>query len=197
MKLYGETGLDIYKRHPFVDDSIEKMKKFDEMASMERFVYLTKRGIMSKWNFSGAVASKQQSMAPNDDMDMLRRVESVNVVGVNIAGESRIHNLWGDVKPGHQLYLVLSRKRLNDGKYGQFQWFSWFGKRGDRPNFTYVDERKQKQDAFVVYIGLCTRASDGAPTKKQIAGALGHYNNLEEAYETYGTLPCIMVQIEI
>lgn len=201
LQRYGEQGLEMYRTHPFVDSTVEEMKSFYDVAHEEQFVYLTKQGILSKWNFCGAVASKQQSSAPNDDMDFPDTTESVNVIGVNIAGESRIHNLWGDVKPGDKLFLVLTRKKLRNGNYGPFQWISWYGKGGDRPSFFYTDERDQEQKAYVLYIGLCTRVTNDSggspPSEKQIASALGHYNVIQDAYESYASLPCIVVQIGI
>ena len=197
LEKFGETGLDIYRMHPFINVlKNDELKKFVDLAYTDNFLYLTKQGILSKWNFSGAVISKQQSTAPNDYLDFPQSVESVNVVGVVIGQEARVYNIWGPVQAGHKLFLVLTRKKLSNNKYGAFQWISWFSK-GKYPNFFYEDDSGRKQRAFVQYVGLCTRNIEGEPTERQIQGALGGYNVMEDAYETTGTLPCITVQIGI
>jgi len=191
LEKFGETGLDIYRSYPFNNDDLEKLSTFYRNSESENYTYLTKQGILSKWNFSGSVLSKQQSGAPNDNMDFPQTTESLNVVGVVVGGECRVYNIWGAVTAGDKLYLILSKHRN-----GQFYWFSWFSNKS-YPNFTYKDASNRTQRAFVQYVGLCTRNMEGAPSERQIATALGETNSMEDAYETYGTLPCITVQIGI
>lgn len=193
---YGETALTNYKSYPYNDIESEPLSTFYNQAVSENYMFLTKQGILSKWNFIGAVISKQQSTAPNDNLDFPQHTESINVVGVVIGQEARVYNIWGNVKPGDKLFLVLTKKKTADGTFGAFQWKPYFCKR-DYPNFDYEDDAGMKQRAYVQYVGLCTRNMEGEPSEIQKERAIGSYNILSEAYESYGSLPCITVQIGI
>lgn len=192
LKEYGEQGLEINLK-----PETPKITQFQQMAKSGDFMYLTKYGIMNKWNFLGVVSSKQESCAPNDELDYPEMIDSISSVGVVVGQTARVSNIWGQVKVGEKLFLVLTRKKDAKGNPAAFflmPWKSW----GDYPRFEYKDESGRMVRAGYYYIGQCTKNRENIPNQTFIDCALGSGTILtQDAYENYGALPCIEVQLLI
>jgi hypothetical protein len=160
-------------------------------------VYITKLGIQSRWQFDGVVVSKSESTGPFADIDHPESTDMVTSMGVVVCQRARVHNIWGDVRPGHKLYLILTRVMTRKG-YAQYEYQPWFSKENKYPySMFYKDLAKKECTVGVCYVGLCTEVKERDPPKDMINAALGRYNSTQDAYRAYGSLPCIQVQIRV
>lgn len=190
LKKHGEAG-------------IHHDKKFLALARKPEYRYLTKYGILSHWNFVGSVLSKGESQAPNAYLDMHSDTDIVYVVGCVLGERARVGNIWGSrntVKPGTKLFLILRRVPQADGTFGQFQWEPYASCTRDIPPRSathYRDESGRSCRGFVLYVGVCTENMERDPANGQIDMAMGLFGGVQQAYEAFGTLPSIQVQLGI
>ena len=198
MEKHGEQGLITYQQWNNKSMKLNeqvKLATFDRMSKMDEFCYLTQPGILRKWAFDGVVVSKSETEEPNSNLDHVYQSDILPSMGVATAGRSRVHNIWGPVRPGHRLFLVLTRQLLADGKYGAFKFVPRYGLR--RPYETYFDESGRECKATVIYVGLCTDVREKDPALYNIELALGDYAIGQHAFLAHGSLPCIEVMVGI
>jgi hypothetical protein len=169
---------------------------FEEYAKDEN-CYMTKLGIQGRWMFDGAVVTKSESTGPFVEADHHESTDMVTSMGVIVCQQARVHNIWGKVRPGHRLYLILTRKRLASGGYGTFWYKPWFSNKNEYPSEFYLDDAGNMCTPTVYYIGLCTEVKERDPTEDMMHAAIGLYRSTQDAYRAYGSLPCIQIQIRV
>jgi hypothetical protein len=201
LELYGEAGLEHCHRNS--ESCTGDLKRFYNMARKDEYRYLTKFGILSHWNFTGSVLSKGESQAPNAYLDMHSDTDICYVVGCVLGERARVGNIWGTrqhVKPGAKLFLILRRVEKADGTYGMFQWVPYATCTRDYPPkhlLSYRDESGRTCRSYVQYVGVCSENMEREPAHGQIEMAMGIMGSTEQAYEAFGSLPSIQVQIGI
>lgn len=168
----------------------------DDYAKDEN-CYMTKLGIQGRWQFDGAVVSKSESTGAFAEIDHPEGTDMVTSMGVTVCQQARVHNIWGNVRPGHRLYLILTRKRLANGGYGTFWYEPWYSERNEYPSKFYLDDAGNMCTPAVYYIGLCTEVKERDPPREMINAAIGLYRSTQDAYRAYGSLPCIQIQIRV
>lgn len=157
--------------------------------------YMTKQGIQNRWQFDGCVVSKSESTGPFADIDHPESTDMVTSMGVVVCQQARVHNIWGKVRPGNKLYLVLTRVKTSEG-YGTFRYVPVYTK-NSYPSMFYLDDAGRMCSAAVYYIGLCTEVKERDPPQDMINAAIGLHRSTQDAYRAYGSLPCIQVQLRV
>lgn len=199
LERFGEHGLECYHQNP---EGNSELKRFHMMALKPEYRYLTKFGILQNWNFIGSCQSKGESQAPNAYLDMHSDTDICYVVGCIVGERARVGNIWGTrqhVKPGAKLFLILTRVRTREG-YGHFQWVPYATCTRDYPPkhlLSYQDKSGKMCRAFVLYVGVCSENLEKEPAHGQIEMAMGILGGVEQAYEAFGSLPSITIQIGI
>ncbi len=202
LKEYGEAGLEAYHKYR-QDETGGELKKFHMMALKPEYRYLTKFGILQNWNFIGSCQSKGESQAPNAYLDMHSNTDIAYVVGCILGERARVGNIWGTrqhVKPGSKLFLILTRTRKGDNEFGHFQWIPYATCTRDYPPqhlLSYRDESGRMCRSFVLSVGVCTENLEKEPAVGQIERAMGMMGNAEHAFDAFGALPSIIIQIGI
>jgi len=196
LQIYGEQGL---KMAEYTADNplgtAAELAELKRHAEMPDLLHVTRHGILMNWNFCGAVVSKGESTGAFSYVDHHENSQMTSVVGVVVGQRARINNIWGEVKVGDKLYLILTKPK---GKNTEFQWVPYCNSKYEYPIVKdYTDESGRKCRPFIQYIGICTENKDRTPTKYQRDVAIGLFGNMQQAYEIHGNLPCIQVQIGV
>lgn len=194
LKTHGEDAL--FLRNTDSQD----LKAFRNLAVKAEYRYLTKFGILSHWNFCGAVLSKGESTGPATFLDMHQDTDQMFVVGCALGERARVANIWGRVQAGSKLFLILRRVRTLKQENGEFQFVAYASRERDYPPShltTYMDDSGRRCRAFVLCIGTCTESFEREPSSSQIELNAGHFGTVQQAYESYGTAPHIIVQLGI
>ena len=131
-----------------------------------------------------------------------KRFASLTIL-ISLGERARVGNIWGTrqhVKPGAKLFLILKRVEQADGSYGHFQWIPYASCTRDYPPkhlMTYRDESGRTCRSFVQYVGVCSENMEREPARGQIEMAMGMMGGAQQAYDAFGALPSITVQIGI
>lgn len=201
-RLLTKFGEDVLRSHHFAlkngtASNNPELLEFYNLAKTSDFKYLTPLGILSSWNFAGTVQSKGESTGPAAYMDRHSNTDVVYVASLNTAKRSRTANIWGKARPGDCVKLILMRKN----KDSPLLWVPYnCGSRDYPPRaYTHYDDPSGRTvESFVQPIGLVTEATQRDSTANQIDMALGYFNdNVKDAYEGYGSLAELILQIRI
>jgi len=195
---YGEESLctfDRMRKSGMAQNNRTELAKFSRLAHTDEFRYLTKHGITSCWSFDGVAVSKGETEEPNAYLDHIESADIVPMVGVIVGGRARVQNIWGHVRPGHKLYLVLTRVKKANGKYGTFKIVPYCGMK--KPEHYYLDDSGRECKAHVWYVGTADDVRQKDPSQYNIDKALGVYRIAEGAFSAYGSLPSFDVYIGI
>lgn len=194
---FGEKILEEYHCNHQTAPKNAELEDFYKLAKSSDFKYLTKFGIIQSWNFAGAVISKGESTGPATYLDRHSQTDVVYVAALATGKRARVSNLWCKARPGDRLCVILTRKE----KDGPLVWVPY--NHGDREYptrsySTYYDLSDRICHSFVQNVGLVTEAVERDTTINQTDMALGYFNdNSKDAYEAYGTLSNLVVQIRI
>ncbi len=191
--------------HEFLDDEtqiIEARNLFSQKKDVKKngYIYLTKAGIMTVWNFLGALQNTEDDVG--EHYNPQRIFAQANVV---IQKRARIYNRWNnELKQGQRLYMILKRRIKNDGSYAEFQLIPWTNINGDikgephREDLVYYDLNGQMQFGKSFFVGtvyeslLETRLSI---KREQSLGINGI--SLENAHEAKGGLDHIIITLTV
>ena len=169
----------------------------------EENLHFTKYGILSRWNFGGVCQTKGESTGAGTFMDDHEYGELISSVSVNIGARARVMNVWGEVEQGDKLFLILTRERTSDGKFGAFQWIPAFSHKGSAPRiskYRYQDLNLNWCDPFVQYVGIADMIREKrnpSPIACAIAAGISSGASPEQSYQYSGNLPCFQVQLGI
>jgi hypothetical protein len=194
---YGEKILEEYHLNRQNIQKNAELEAYYTLAKSADFKYLTRFGIIQSWNFAGAVISKGESTGPAAYMDRHSQTDIVYVAALATGKRARVSNIWCKARPGDRLCVILTRK----DKDGPLVWIPY--NHGDREYptrsySTYYDLSGRICESFVRNVGLVTEAVERDTTINQTDMALGYFNdNSKDAYEAYGTLSTLIVQIRI
>jgi hypothetical protein len=176
---------NLYGEEYFYSDAGSKTPYFTQ----ENFKY-TKRGIMETCLFDGCVESKSESTEPFASYDNHESTDMVTSAGIIVAKQARVSNIWGNVRPGDKLYLVLIKTEA-----GAYQFVPYKSK-SQYPRTTYTDQFGRTQPAGVIYIGTCTEVREKDPNPTTAYTAYSSISSLK-SFEAYGCLPFIQVQLRL
>lgn len=190
-KDYDETTNELVKKLVDGEDYLytEEGEKLAYKSS-ENFRY-SRRGIMETILFDGCVESKSESAEPNAWLDHHEHTEMVTSAGIIVGKQARVSNIWGAVRPGDKLYLIL-RKTKQDGHYH----FTTYFHKNKYPNEHYIDTKGKRQPAGVIFVGTCTEVKEKDPSPLKVHEAIDSQSSLR-AFEAHGCLPFIQVQLRL
>ncbi len=199
MEEQGETRLEQYYvalKNGHAPPNAD-LKDFYTLSQKPEFKHLTQLGILNSWTWCGTVLSKGESVGAATYMDHHSATDITYVVGLVAGLRSRTSNVWGAVAPGDKLYLVLRRNDPN----GPLQWIPWFDRHREYPPrsvSTYTDKWGRIVNAHILYIGYASETPERDATPNECELALGlHSSNVQDAYQSCGALPTVIVQIRI
>jgi len=199
LEIRGERGVKLAQYQTGNNEEIApNSKQLRDLVDSSEFAYVTRHGILKNWNFCGAVVSKGEATGAFSYIDHLDDSQMTSVVGVVVGQRARVSNIWGKVAPGDRLYLILHRKDTDS----PFQWVPYktrgaYPKDDGEVSLSYKDESGVECRCFIQYIGMCTENKERDCTNYQKDCVLGRYGNAQKAYESYGNLGCIQVQIGV
>ena len=198
---HGEFGLEAYCRSGKANETKkEELRKFRSATLTDDFWFLTRWGILQRWNFGGVCQTKGESTGAGVYMDDHDKSDMVCSVSVNIGARAKVSNVWGNVQEGDKLYLILTRVKRANGKYGEFQWKPVYCKKSSFPSirkYRYMDEGGRICEPFVQYVGLADMIREKNPSEYALGRATGNFESLQSAYDFYGGLPKIQVELGI
>lgn len=196
---YGERkiliGNQMYKLQGRKSDNAE-YNKFLEQVNSDEYWALSKYGILNKYNFDGAVEYQSEFTGAGEHMVYHDSADIVQSHGIVLGQRANVSNIWGEVHIGDRLFLVLTRKKTAKG-YGAFEFQPHICRDDIYPKFTYKDDSGDTQHCSIIYVGLCTESRKRYPDQHILDSALGKYMLVQQAYESYASLPLIQIQIRI
>lgn len=172
------------------------LKGYYDAAQKGENRYLSRHGILSHWNFVGSCLSKGESTGAFSYMDMHDATDTMWIVGVTMGRRADISNIWGRLHEGDHLFLIL--RRVKDKEH--FQFIPWIGRERTYPPLslrTYMDASGRSCPAYILYVGLVVASRHAPPSQSQMDVACGLIGSVQQAYEAYGTLPSITVELGV
>lgn len=194
---FGEKILEEYHCNRQNIPKNAELEDYYNLAKSADFKYLTKFGILQSWNFAGAVITKGESTGPATYLDRHSQTDVVYVAALATGKRARVSNIWCKAKPGDRVSVILTRK----DKSSPLVWIPYnYGEREypTRSYSTYYDLSDRLCYSYIQNVGLVTEAIERDTTVNQTDMALGYFNDTsKDAYEAYGTLSNLIVQIRI
>lgn len=227
---HGEDILDLLRKYKNEGDHVfenflkgnelaAELREFYKLSTHKILEYVTKVGIMHKWNFLGVILNVNRSTSI-DESSTNATEDRINVVNTVMAKRAFLHNMMGtreDSVTGADVWLVLRRVYERSGNPGHFEFapyvsrtrifppkiFTTYQDNGPYPNDDATgfkigsfpeNEERRTTSAHVIPVGVITEpaARDGAPGL--VAAACGSIDG-KLAFEASASLPKIMVQV--
>lgn len=199
LSAHGEFGLEAYSRNPSLRAN-DELKKFRSESLKDDFWFLTRWGILQRWNFGGVCQTKGESTGAGAYMDNHEASDMMCSMSLNVGARARVANVWGRLEEGDKLYLILTRVRQSNGKYGEFQWIPVHCKKSSFPSlrkYRYRDEGNRICEPFIQYVGIVDVIREKNPSEYAKDRAIGRFGSLQIAYDCYGGLPFVQVELGI
>jgi hypothetical protein len=167
LQTYGERGLNRFQsalmkyNHNLslverdLGEDFADLKIMYRLANESISCYMTKVGILNRWNYVGGVISMSH-VASRRDIDFYQMTEHTLNVGVAFGKEITLSAIWRRLENGDRLFLILKPVTSHNNSKRPFQFVPYACKDGGYPpirELQYRDYNGQWTMAYVLNIG--------------------------------------------